>query len=263
MKKGCLIALAVVFALGVIAVAIILFVFGLTSGAVRSGEDFLGLIGSGKIAAAYESASPTLKSQQTLESFTQNVKTLGLTDYASASWSNREVKNDRAHLEGSIKTHAGGKIPLDMDLVKESGTWKVIYLSGPKSGVTTSQSGKQIPSDKQSKTLILDSLLDFNQAVQAQNFDAFHAKISRAWQDQITSARLKEVFQQFIDKKLDISGIKTVDPVLSEPPQINSDGLLVLQGYYPTHPLKVNFRLKYIYEHPEWKLFGIQVNVNE
>ncbi len=264
MKKGCLIALTVVFALIVVAVAIVLFVFGLTSGAVKSGEDFLGLIGSGKIAAAYESASATLKSQQTLDSFTQSVKNLGLTDYASASWSNREVKSDRAHLEGSVKTRAGGKIPLDMDLVKESGAWKVIYLSAPQSGVTTSQSGgKQLPSDENSKALVLESLLDFNQAVHDKSFDAFHGKISRAWQEQITADKLKEVFQQFIDKNLDISGIKTVDPILSEPPQLNSDGLLVLKGYYPTKPLKVNFQLKYIYEHPAWKLFGIKVNVNE
>jgi hypothetical protein len=35
-----------------------------------------------------------------------------------------------------------------------------------------------------------------------------------------------------------------------------------MEGYYPTQPLKVNFKLKYIYEHPAWKLFGINVNVN-
>ena len=260
MKKGCLIAIA--GALGLI-IIIILLAFGLTRGAVTSGENFLGLIGSGKIAAAYESASATLKSQQTVESFTQSVKDLGLTDYASASWSSRETKNDRANLEGSVKTRAGGKIPLNMELVKESGTWKVIYLSAPQSGVAVEQGAKQLPTDEKSKALVLDSLLDFNRAIQDKSFDGFHTKISRAWQEQITADKLKEVFQQFIDKKMDISGIKTVEPVLSEPPQINSNGLLVLKGYYPTHPLKVNFELKYIYEHPAWKLFGINVHVNE
>jgi hypothetical protein len=145
MKKGCLIAIAA--ALGLI-VIIILLAFALTRGAVKSAENFLGLIGSVKIAAAYESASATLKSHQTLESFNQSVKDLGLTDFASASWSSRETKNDRAHLEGSIKTRAGGKIPLNMKLVKESGTWKVIYLSAPQSGVAVEQRGKQLPSDE-------------------------------------------------------------------------------------------------------------------
>lgn len=260
MKKGCLIAIA--GALGLIIILIVL-AFSLTRGAVRSAEDFLGLIGNGKISAAYESASATLKSQQSLGSFTQSVKGLGLTDYASASWSSRETKNDRAHLEGSVKTRAGGKIPLNMDLVNESGTWKVLYLSAPQSGVAAERTGRQLPPDEKSKALIQDTLLDFNQAIQDKSFDGFHTTISRAWQEQITADKLKEVFQQFMDKNLDISAIKRVDPVLSDPPEINSDGLLILKGYYPTRPFKVNFQLKYIYEHPAWKLFGLNVNVKE
>ena len=145
MKKGCLIALAAGLGLVVI---IILLAFGLTRGAVKAGNEFLGLIGSGKIAAAYESASSTLKSQQSVGSFEQAVKNLGLTDFASASWSSRETKNDRARLEGSVKTRSVGKIPLTMELAKESGTWKVIYLSAPQAGVSVEQRGKQLPSDE-------------------------------------------------------------------------------------------------------------------
>lgn len=258
MKKGCLIAVAAGLALIVI---IILLAFGLTRGAVKAGDEFLRLIGSGKVAAAYENASPTLKSQQTLQSFEQAVRNLGLTDFASASWSSRETKNDRARLEGSVKTRSGGKIPLTMELVKESGTWKVIYLSAPQAGVSIEQRGKQLPSDEKSKALALDSLLAFNKAVQGKSFVGFHQQISRRWQEQITPDKLKEVFNQFIETHIDISPIKEVQPVLSAAPEINSDGILVLEGYYPTHPTKVYFRLKYIYEHPAWKLFGIQVNL--
>src|SRR5207302_712064 len=261
MKKGCLIAIGAAFLLIVI---IILLAFGLTRGAVKAGDQFLGLIGSGKVAAAYESASATLKSEQSVASFEQNVKRLGLTDFASASWSSRETKNDRAHLEGSVTTRSGGKIPLTMELVKESGAWKVIYLSAPQAGVSVEQGGKQLPSDEKSKALALDSLLAFNKAVQDKSFVGFHQQIiSRRWQEQITPDKLKEVFNQFIETHLDISPIKEVQPILSAAPEINSDGILVLEGYYPTHPNKVYFRLEYIYEHPAWKLFGIQVNVNQ
>jgi hypothetical protein len=258
MKKGCLIAVGICLGLVVI---IILLAFGLTRGAVKAGDEFLEQIGSGKIAAAYESASPTLKSQQSVGSFEQAVKDLGLTDFASASWSSRETKNDRARLEGSVKTRSGGKIPLTMELVKESGTWKVIYLSAPQAGVSVEQGGKQLPSDEKSKALALDSLLAFNKAVQDKSFVGFHQQISRRWQEQITPDKLKEVFNQFIEKQIDISRIKEVEPILNAAPQINSDGLLVLEGYYPTHSNKIYFRLKYTYEHPAWKLFGIQVNV--
>lgn len=264
MKKGCLIALAVAAAFAALIIVVVLFAFGLTQGAVKSADNFLGLIGAGKIAEAYESASATLKSQQTLDAFTKSVTTLGLTDFSSVSWSNRKTENDRAYLEGSAKTRAGGTIPLNAELVKESGNWKVISLTAPQSGVSSTQSGgrQQVPSDDKSKALILASLLDFNKAIRDKSFEHFHASISRAWQEQITPDKLKEVFQQFIDKQLDLSPITKVDPVLTDAPQLNSDGLLVLEGYYPTQPLKVNFKLKYIYEHPAWKLFGINVNVN-
>lgn len=261
MKKGCLIALAVGLAGLALIVAIIFLVFGLTRGAVTAGNEFLGLIGSGKTAAAYESASATLKSQQDVGSFEQVVKNLGLTDFASAFWSSIETKNDRAYLEGSVTTRSGGKIPLTMELVKESGTWKVISLSAPEAGVSAAQRGKQLPSDEKVKGLALDSLLAFNKALQDKNFVGFHQQISRGWQEQITPDELKELFNQFIEMQVDISPIKEVEPILTAAPEINSDGLLILEGYYPTRPNKVYFRLKYTYEHPAWKLFGIRVNV--
>ncbi len=260
MKKGCLIALGVAV---VLAAAILLFVFGLTRGAVKSADDFLAQIGAGKIESAYQDTSATLRQQQTLALFQKTVKELGLTDYASVLWSNREVKNDRAHLEGSVTTGAGGKVPLTMELVKENNAWKVIFLSAPRAGVTTEQAGKTLPSDDSSKRLALESLLAFNQAVHNRDFASFHQQISRLWQEQITPQKLAEIFADFIHKQINISAIKEVEPILTEAPTIDSDGILILEGYYPTHPSKTHFRLKYIYEHPAWKLLGIKVNVNE
>ncbi|CAN5431280.1 hypothetical protein BH20VER3_BH20VER3_13680 [soil metagenome] len=263
MKKGCLIAVAVGFAL---IVTIVVLAFALTRGAAKSGADFLDLLGSGKMAAAYESASAALRSQQSLEAFSATVKNLGLTDYASASWSSRRRELDRTKLEGTVKTRAGGTIPLTMELVKESGGWKVLSLSAPPAGVkaeSAEKSGKPLPSDKEARELILQSLLDFNEGVQSVNFTGFHARISRAWQAQVSADGFKEMFREFVEKKIDLAPIKQVEPILSEPPRIDSDGLLVLQGYYPTQPSRVHFKLKYIYEHPAWKLFGISVDVGE
>jgi len=260
MKKGCLIAVGVAV---VLAVAIVAVVFSLTHGAVKSANDFLALLGEGKVEAAYAMTSATLQSQQTLASFSQTVRELGLTDYSSVLWSSRQVRGDRAQLEGSVKTRAGGKIPLAVDLVKETKGWKVIYVSAPRAGIMAEQTGKPLPNEEATKRLTLDSLLAFNQAVQTNDFAVFHGQVSRLWQEQITPEKLAETFADFVHKQIDISGIKGVDPILTEAPTINSDGLLILEGYYPVRPSRVSFRLKYIYEHPAWKLFGIKVNVGE
>jgi len=42
---------------------------------------------------------------------------------------------------------------------------------------------------------------------------------------------------------------------------VNSDGLLILAGHYDGHPYRIQFALKYIYELPSWKLFGLDVNL--
>src|SRR5262245_3637733 len=101
MKKGCLIAVGVAV---VLAAVVIVVVFSLTRGAVKSANDFLTLLGEGKVDAAYEMTSATLRSQQPLASFGETVRELGLTDYSSVLWSSRQVKGDRAQLEGSVKT---------------------------------------------------------------------------------------------------------------------------------------------------------------
>lgn len=263
MKKGCLIAVAIGFAL---LVTIIVLSFALTRGAAKAGADFLNLLGSGKIAAAYQSASAPLRSQQSLEAFSATVKNLGLTDYASSSWSSRRRELDRTTLKGTVTTRTGGTIPLTMELVKESGGWKVLSLSAPPAGVnaeSVEKSGKPLPSDAEARELILQSLLDFNEGVQSANFTGFHARISRSWQAQISAEELKGIFREFIERKFNLAPIKEVEPILSEPPRIGTDGLLILQGYYPTQPLRVHFELTYIYEHPAWKLNGISVYVGE
>lgn len=258
MKKGCLIALGI----GIVLITVILLlVFGLTRGVVKAGNDFLALLGDGKIAQAYESASPTLKSQQTAAAFERNVRQLGLTDYASATWSSRNVENDRGHLEGTVKTRSGGKIPLNIELIKEAGGWKVYSIAAPQSGVAVEKGGKQMPSDEKLRALTLESLLAFNKAIQEKNFTGFHQQISTLWKQQITPEKLAEIFKPFIEKGADLSPIKKVQPIFDEPPEIDGDGVLILKGYYPTPPHNVRFRLKYVYEHPAWKLLGIRINL--
>ena len=50
-------------------IIVLLVVFGVTRGVVKEGNNFLGLLGAGKIGEAYENASPTLKAQQTEAAF--------------------------------------------------------------------------------------------------------------------------------------------------------------------------------------------------
>ena len=127
------------------------------------------------------------------------------------------------------------------------------------SSIAPAQS-QSVPSEHQLKTLTRESLLAFNRAIQAQDFTAFHKQISALWREQITPAKLKEIFQTFIEQEIDLSPVASLEPVFDEPAVID-DGVLVVQGHYPTRPSAVQFRLKYLNEKSAWKLVGIKVDV--
>ena len=118
----------------------------------------------------------------------------------------------------------------------------------------------KLPKDKELKTLVFDSLSAFDKAVQAKNFAQFHQEqLSPEFQKQVPLDKFTAAFQVFIDKGYDISNIAKSEPVFDVPPAIDSDGLLVLKGHYPTQPNKVTFDLTYIYESSAWRLLGLNV----
>lgn len=259
-KKALLIGCPLSALVGVAAIAGFVFlIFSLTRGATDAANRFLALSAEGKHHEAYLATAGAFRAQQDEPGFVSMIGRLGLDDYASASWPSRSVVNDEATLEGTVTTKSGGAIPITIKLIKEQGEWKVLALSGPQAGVQAALVGKQIPPDDELRRLTTDTLLEFNEAIQAQDFTQFHAGVSTLWQRQITPEGLKDAFRAFADQEVDIAAIGEVAPVFTEPPALDENELLVLEGYYPTHPTQVAFELKYTYEHPEWKLFGISV----
>lgn len=143
------------------------------------------------------------------------------------------------------------------------------------------------PPDKVCKALATDSLLGFSDAIQRKSFIDFFDQCALHWQDQLVTregpsampgsmkkeltekqrelgaARLQHAFQSFVEQNIDLSGIKAVEPVFDQEPWLNTEGLLVLSGYYPTQPYRVIFNLKFYYELPTWRLFGIDVNLKK
>jgi hypothetical protein len=129
--------------------------------------------------------------------------------------------------------------------------------------VSETTTPKALPSDAELRRLTTDTLLAFDQALQAQDFTAFHASIAELWKRQTTPEQFAEAFQAFLVKKVAIGGVKDIAPVFAAPPVINEQGFLVVSGYMPTVPLLVQFTLKYTYEHPMWKLISIRINIQD
>jgi hypothetical protein len=103
--------------------------------------------------------------------------------------------------------------------------------------------------------------LNFSKAVIANQFNDFHATLSTPFKQQFSAEDLQKVFHAFIEQKIDLSSIKPMTPIYSEPARIDQDGVLSLTGYFSTSPSLVYYELTF-YEYPDWKLLKINVRVD-
>jgi hypothetical protein len=122
-----------------------------------------------------------------------------------------------------------------------------------------SVSARSLPSTTEQEALIKTTLLTFNDANVTGNYDVFHAKLSKPFRDQFTSAKLADTFKDFRDKHLDISFIVTADSTDDEDPVINDDDVLRLRGHFETKKVRLIYDLKFIQSDGDWKTLGINV----
>jgi G:T/U-mismatch repair DNA glycosylase len=149
----------------------------------------------------------------------------------------------------------------ELEYVYESPEWKLLGTEIRPSASLLSESNTQIPPEEQLKQLVQKTMLDFALAIKARDFTGFYFNISKLWQSQTTKEELANIFKSFSDQNIDLTVLQELNPIFTKDPQLTDEGVLVLQGNYSTTPFIVSFTLKYIYEKPEWKLFGINVKI--
>ncbi len=244
---------------------------------LTSAQTFFNQVATGHADDAYQSSSFGFQAQRSATVFNAAVKDMGLTDFASADWDKPERDGHTATIGVKIKTHSGAEIPLIVTLIDQTGAWRVFSLKSPPSqdtGLSENRFSlvgkvpsfadavtKPMPPENEIRELVRENLLRFNEAIASQSFDSFYDSVATHWQDQLTKGQLQRAFQPFIDHKVDLGEVAKLDPIFDPPPAINSDGLLVVSGHYVGETHKIVFALKYIYELPSWKLFGIDVNL--
>lgn len=128
--------------------------------------------------------------------------------------------------------------------------------------VQADASKKEVPSDDEAQEMAKATLLEFNRAIQKEDFTDFYDTISKTWKKEITPQKFNEAFAEFIEKKVDISDISAKDADFSPSPSVAKEqgyDMLTLAGEYDTSPSKKKFELKYIPQGKDWKLSRIRV----
>ena len=106
---------------------------------------------------------------------------------------------------------------------------------------------------------MLDTLLLFNDAVQAKSFKAFYAKLGPAWKKETSPGQLMDIFHVFVDKHIDFSDIDYEEPTFDDAPSVNKSGWLGVKGHYTLKTSDVLFDLQYENDQGSWKLVSINI----
>jgi opacity protein-like surface antigen len=127
-----------------------------------------------------------------------------------------------------------------------------------------------VPDEDEIKSISDKMLLDWNKAMQKDDFTAFYKKdCAKVWQEDTTAEKLDDLLgtKQFGGQKIDFSGaIKEMEPNFEPEPAIAKVGdfdVLTVQGYYDTKPNRFSFRLKLVQEDEAWKLVGLNIKLDK
>ena len=170
---------------------------------------------------------------------------------------------DEMKLDGVVYKRNGGGSTTSTDTKKPIADSSPSKDSPTKSTEKADASRGEIPEGDERQELVQTTLVQFNDAVQADDFTDFFPTISKLWQRESSPAKLKETFQLFIDRKIDIGEVRTMEANFTTKPRIDeSKGFkeLILEGNYDTSPNPTRFKLKYTPEGKNWKLTGISVD---
>lgn len=259
-----LVILALFLVMGVVCVGLCgglaWFGYSVAKGAFESADEFLVAVGQGKFDEAYQEAATGLRNSESLESFTEGMKKIGLDGYISSTWGGLRAENNLVIVEGTVTTKTGA-VPIKITLVKENDKLRVLRVDVTPGGTSGKAEQPKLPDDAELRGLVRNTMRDFAQAIREESFVAFYDKISTVWKAQTDAGKLEEVFKDFFPLKDRMATWEAVEPVFSAPPRLDENNNLKLKGYFAARDGNLEFDLTYVYEHPNWKLAGVTVKI--
>jgi hypothetical protein len=240
-------------------------------------KNFFEQLAANQTHAAFRSAAFAFQAQQSERKFAAIAQDWGLVGARSVRLDSPEFGRRTAKVPIEITRPYAPTVRFITTLCYESGAWRVCSVRTPlnlETGLATNPFtpiGKgdgmnrvvegPMPDPQTMAAMARETLLQFHDAIHQRSFEDFYDNVSRAWQEELTLGMLTRTFQSFIDQQPDLSGVRDVELNFEAPPRIDSQGLLIVSGSCPTKPLRVVFSLKYYYDLPDWRIFGLNVNL--
>lgn len=117
-----------------VVLGIVVFIFAViglamwgTSGLDKPVESHFASLKAGDVVGAYAQLSVAARNATSLDDFKVMLKSVpSLSRVTGTSFTSRKVENGQGRLEGSLELEGGGKLPVEIVLVKENGEWKIL-----------------------------------------------------------------------------------------------------------------------------------------
>lgn len=108
--------------------------------------------------------------------------------------------------------------------------------------------------------LIRTTLIALNQANETGNYSVLHGLAGPGLRGSTSPESLAEALGSFRAKRVNLSPVAVVSPILEQPPAMGRDGLLHLAGIFPTKPFAVRFNLAFSLSEQGWRMEGLNVD---
>lgn len=237
------------------------FVFWLTGDLAKTGDDFFAAVEQGNTEQAYDMLADEFKAGANQADFDDYLKTTGLAEAQSVSWTSREFSGDVGNLKGSVTTKSGSKIPLSMELVETEDGWRIYRVNMRSAGFNGGSGQPAMPSVAEQMALVNGTTNVFSDAVIAKDMALFHRSLSPTWRKQITPQKLEDTFDSLYQFQGKMAILKDTRPQLQKKSFINDDGVLVIEGFYDAEETAAIFRYKYIFEGLKWRQLGHKIEL--
>jgi hypothetical protein len=116
-----------------------------------------------------------------------------------------------------------------------------------------------VPNDLQLLMMIKTTLIAFSQANVTGNYSVLRDLAAPTFQQTNSTARLGEIFRDERNKNLDLSPVVLLRPELLRRPSIDANGMLHVEGYFPSKPQMVHFVLVFQNVADRWRLVALGV----
>jgi len=247
-----------------------------TNDSATKADEFLFALQSRETVEAYHTHTTAhFRAVQDSVEFEKTMDLLGLPlTYKIDAWRDRRLERENiSKIRGTLIDLGGQDVKFTVDMVKEKDDWKVnAFQDDDRMGVGPGAWFKQIPLREDLYVLTAESVKRFREAIEEKSFLDFYDYMSNSFKIGISLERLEQGYIPYMALDLDMTGVENLEPVYLELPNLQSFAIgideqvefeikdvMVLRGYYPLRPKPIPFIFRYVYEHPEWKLFQFQV----